>query len=252
MSDARNILAGTKAAGTAGLSLAWICMAGQVTLPADAKTPLDPAFLDLGNCDTKGVTVKTNVSTNPITSFGSPFDQGTLITKLAMTVDITPQETNPLAVALYRGVPLDAVTVASDGSFSVGMGFPDDIRYSIVFDGFSQFGDPLRFVCPNVGSYNPGDLVLQMGQPLDRAVTLTLYPDASGKPFYEYYLNSNLATAAAAWQATHAYALNDLVTISGDTLKCTTAGTSGSTAPTPPASVGGTVTDGTVTWTRTA
>lgn len=57
-------------------------------------------------------------------------------------------------------------------------------------------------------------------------------------------------TAAALWQASHAYALDDEVTLSGGAvLKCTTAGTSGTTEPVAPA-VGSTVTDNTVTWTR--
>lgn len=54
----------------------------------------------------------------------------------------------------------------------------------------------------------------------------------------------------AAWTATHAYTAGTEVLIGGDLLQVTTAGTSGSTAPTPPAAVRGTVTDGTVTWTR--
>lgn len=57
-------------------------------------------------------------------------------------------------------------------------------------------------------------------------------------------------TAAVAWAATTAYALNAEVSLSGGAvLRCTTAGTSGSTEPVAPA-VGSTVTDGTVTWTR--
>lgn len=58
-------------------------------------------------------------------------------------------------------------------------------------------------------------------------------------------------SSAAAWQASHAYALNDEVTVSGGAvLKATTAGTSGTTEPVAPGAVGGTVTDNTVTWTR--
>lgn len=56
--------------------------------------------------------------------------------------------------------------------------------------------------------------------------------------------------SAPAWQATTAYVLDDQVQLSGGAvLKCTTAGTSGSTEPVAPA-IGATVTDGTVVWTR--
>lgn len=53
--------------------------------------------------------------------------------------------------------------------------------------------------------------------------------------------------AAPVWAATHAYALNATLVASGKRYKATTAGTSGASAPTWPAS--GTVTDGTVVWT---
>ncbi len=68
----------------------------------------------------------------------------------------------------------------------------------------------------------------------------------------EGYEFITVGSGASAWVATHAYVLNDVVTVSGKTLKCTTAGTSGSSAPTPPATVGGTVLDGSAIWTRTA
>lgn len=54
------------------------------------------------------------------------------------------------------------------------------------------------------------------------------------------------AETGPSWQPTHAYAADATVTASGNVYKVTTAGTSGSTAPTWPAT--GTVTDGTVTW----
>lgn len=58
-------------------------------------------------------------------------------------------------------------------------------------------------------------------------------------------------TDVASWQATTPYVLNDYVKLSGGAvLQCTTAGTSDATEPTAPATVGGTVTDGDVVWTR--
>lgn len=58
--------------------------------------------------------------------------------------------------------------------------------------------------------------------------------------------------APAAWAATTAYTVGTAVTTGGGTLQCIDAGTSGGSAPTLPASVGGTVVDGTVTWQRIA
>lgn len=55
------------------------------------------------------------------------------------------------------------------------------------------------------------------------------------------------------WAATTAYTFDQTVKLtSGEALKVTVAGTSGATAPTAPAAIGGTVTDGTVTWARIA
>lgn len=56
----------------------------------------------------------------------------------------------------------------------------------------------------------------------------------------------------AAWVQTTAYSLGVYVRLAGgQILQCTTAGTSVTgSAPTAPATVGGTVTDGTVTWQR--
>lgn len=62
------------------------------------------------------------------------------------------------------------------------------------------------------------------------------------------YLGRTLTSSA--WVGSTAYTLGTEVELSGGAdLICTVAGTSGASAPTPPA-VGATVTDGTVTWQR--
>ena len=59
------------------------------------------------------------------------------------------------------------------------------------------------------------------------------------------------ALSSTPWVLTTAYAVGTVVYVAGGELTATVAGTSGGTAPTAPGSVGGTVTDNTVTWQRT-
>ena len=76
---------------------------------------------------------------------------------------------------------------------------------------------------------------------------------ASGKPGNDYrkadlwfiitYMD---ADSPALWVASTAYAVDDIVYYGKNVYTCTTAGTSGTTAPTV---TSGTATDGTVTWT---
>ena len=78
-------------------------------------------------------------------------------------------------------------------------------------------------------------------------------PAVNGVPGIMEIFKTGLAPAAPAWKATEAYALNDRASLaSGAILRASTAGTSGAAAPTAPATIGGTVTDGTVVWTRVA
>lgn len=254
MANPLNILAGQKAAGPTGTSLVYARnMKDYSSLPTSATATIDTAaFKDMGNCDSKGADIKTQIQKTDFKSFGSLSAQGTLYTDYSATLDITFQETTPDVVAMFRSQPLGSITADSSGAFSAAIGSPQDVRYQLIVEGFSQHGDHMRFVLPNVANTNPGDFNLQMGQLLDRPITFTMYPDDKGNLFYEYYVVNSLGSSASPWAANTAYATGSKVTVSGGTLQATAGGTSASTPPVLPGSVGGTVTDGSVTWTRTA
>lgn len=86
---------------------------------------------------------------------------------------------------------------------------------------------------------------------INKAIDALMRGQAIGTPT-NYYVG--LLTAAV-WTASTTYALGDYVVTAssnnnGRLYKCTTAGTSGASAPTWPTTDGGTVTDNTVVWTE--
>lgn len=105
--------------------------------------------------------------------------------------------------------------------------------------GTAYYSDVLGNISatPGVGSVYVGHTV----EPDRLEVAVLPVPLVAGQ--------EEVATVSA-WSATHAYAAGTYATVTGGVLEVTTAGTSGASAPTAPATVGGTVTDGSVTWTR--
>jgi hypothetical protein len=157
----------------------------QTTNEASGVVPA--TFKDAGLCDSKGLTVKTNVSSNDVKAYGSLQVQRTLMTDQKKTVDLTFLETNPTAVAVYNALPLSAVTVDSSGYFKVSTGLPQTTQYAAIFDAFDG-ANHIRYYAPYCQNITPGDLAISEGAPLTRAISLTLYPDATGAVLYEYYL----------------------------------------------------------------
>ncbi|MGZ4518957.1 MAG: hypothetical protein ACXVXP_02980 [Mycobacteriaceae bacterium] len=157
----------------------------QTTNEASATVPA--SFKDAGLCDSKGLTVKTNVSSNDVKAFGSLQVQRTLMTDQKKTVDVTFLETNPTSVAVYNALPLSAVTVDSSGYFKLSTGLPQTTQYAAVFDAFDG-ANHIRYYAPYCQNITPGDLTIGEGSPLVRPISLTLYPDSTGAVLYEYYL----------------------------------------------------------------
>lgn len=146
---------------------------------------------------------------------------------------LLPETTGPSASAPLQvwGVPIKLTTAMRPGEALLG-------NSTLGGQVFFREGVSVR---QNAGEHFTENLVSWIVE--ERVCAYVPYADA---------LAHVTGLGAVAWAATTAYELGTLTIVSGDVLRCTTAGSSGSTAPTPPASVGGTVTDGTVVWTRTA
>lgn len=69
---------------------------------------------------------------------------------------------------------------------------------------------------------------------------------------YVHNVDTGITAVPKTWAQSTAYVLGDYIIRTAKVLECTTAGTSAGSGsgPTAPGSVGGTVTDGTVVWTR--
>ena len=162
----------------------------QTTNPASASVPA--AFKDAGYCDQKGLAVKTNTSSNDVKGYGTTQVLRTIISEQKKTIDLTFLETNATTLAVYNSLALGSVVPDASGYFSVVSGAPQVTQYAAVFDAVDG-ANRMRYYAPAVQNITPGDLNIAAGQPIDRPISLTLYPDSNGNTLYEYYVVANLA-----------------------------------------------------------
>ena len=99
-----------------------------------------------------------------------------------------------------------------------------------------------------------GSALTQSGVPIGRLQQASKLQQVMEKIVADYK-RLNALNLRFVWQASMPYTVDSVVvpsTSNGHYYKCITAGTSGTTEPTWPTTSGGTVTDGTVTWTEVA
>jgi len=162
------------------------------------------------------------------------------------TLQVTALEDNIVALGLRYDT--SGVTAAVSGPGYSGTLKTRDLTKKFLIGRQLQTGNTIKqeFSKNFVQIESIGDAQESETGVLQTQVTLKVYPNAM-KELWDIYFGA----ALPAWQATHAYVLNDMVPLAGGIVKCTTAGTSGATIPTLPTTVSGTVTDGTtLVWTR--
>lgn len=161
------------------------------------------------------------------------------------TFTINLQQFDTPSLKLFYGS--NAETLANGMVTNPNKGTPTEAAYLAVFvDKDNVFA----IYAPKVEIFRGDNFTLEDTESLN-SLPLAITPMNHGTNQWTYAVSPIGDLTTTAWEATTAYDLGDEVLLTGgEVLECTTAGTSDATEPTAPASVGGTVTDGSVTWTR--
>lgn len=220
----------------------WVADKG-TTGPTDLDTPSAP-WAELGWMSDNGLDLEQAADQKEFNAW-----QGGTLVKVVTTGGKRTLKFECLeetAVVLGLAYPGLAFTVSNGLATGTVPGSIPTQEKAFVADAVDSIdGYTKRFVIPT-GTIDPSNTVAHKFDDM----TVYAFSVAITDDFDIITDSPSIVGAPPAWQATHAYVLNDLVSVTGGILKCTTAGTSGSSAPTLPGSVGGTVTDGTATWTR--
>lgn len=190
MSDSSNLVVGTGAGGSDGTGLAWFAPLGS-TLPTDATTALDAAFLNAGGISEDGLTVDFEEDTTDIRFYGSRTIQRRVVNSESQTFQLTFMEHNEVSLAVYHKKTLSAISpAAGTGAFGLTTGSSAEVSYCFV----AQVVDDVRItriVCPKVQVTARGSLQYSAGNPVQFEVTMTAYP-VSGSSIVWYYALPNL------------------------------------------------------------
>jgi hypothetical protein len=185
------IVAGQGAGGADGTGLAFIAPEG-TTVPTDALTALNVAFVNGGKITEDGLTAKFDKSVKEIKCFGSTQIQRVLVTEEKTTFDIAFLQTTAAAVAVYSNKALSDVSADVTGAMATTYGHSAAVRYAVVFEVIDG-GNHVRFVCPSVEVSARKERKIAAGEADIRGVTFTAYPDAAGYACYEYIIVAALA-----------------------------------------------------------
>lgn len=187
-----DLIIGGVAGGDGATGLAWFAVHGTAG-PTDATTALAAAFKDAGIVADSGLTEAISENTTTVNGFGLSTAARKFVTSTDQTFELTFLESNPISVAVYNRLPLDALTVSALGAFDLTTGSARSIRYAAVFDLLDGLNHR-RVFAPDIEVTGRGNKVTAPGGAVSYPVTLTAYTGSDGVATHEFYLLDALAS----------------------------------------------------------
>lgn len=154
------------------------------TLPTDATTALDPAFVDLGYVSEDGLVNNNSPESDTVKAWGGD-------TVLSLQTD----RPDTFALTLIEAMNDDVlkaiygstnVTVDNDGNVTVKVTAEDMPSGSWVFDMILKGGRAKRIVVPNGTISELGEITYKDDEAVGYNITITDVPDTTGVYHYEY------------------------------------------------------------------
>lgn len=155
------------------------------TLPTDASTALDAAFICLGYISDDGLTASTSRKSSDVKSWGNDTVL-TLQTSYGESYQFTMlQVMDPEVQKVFRGD--DNVTGDMTTGMTVKGNAAEDGEHCYVIEQILNGDVAFRTVIPSGKITEVEDITYADGDAVGYGVTLTCLPDASGNYHYEYY-----------------------------------------------------------------
>lgn len=154
------------------------------TLPTDADTALDNAYISLGYIATDGVTHSFELDSGEYRAWGGDLVMAYLNSKthrfaFGMIEVLNPEVHKTIhGTANVTGTLATGISIVADGK--------DMTEYVYVIELMLRDGALSRIVIPDGKITELGDVVYQDADAINFPVTVTAQADASGNAYYEY------------------------------------------------------------------
>ena len=155
---------------------AVFCAPIGTTLPTDATSALDNAFVGLGYCSEDGLTNSNSPSTDTVKAWGGDI---VLVTESEKTDTFGFTLIQALAEEVLKVVYGDSNVTVAAGAITIKANNQPAVARSWVFDLKLANNKMKRIVVPNAIISELGDITYTDGDPVGYEITLTAMPDSN-------------------------------------------------------------------------